>query len=189
MLKSVLLRPYSKVKLVIALELVVVVALIIGLSVCLLTRQTSPLIFVLEPCNVDGITCQCTTEGRIIDFPVFIQTLKTDMNDEKDMCTSANLALIRQAARMTGTESTRDLENLYMLDIIYLATDGPGWFKMYLWMSDQPYCFCQGVLCNRNSDVLELHLEQNNLAGMLPTEIGLFLPVRPLALLSCWQRH
>ncbi len=67
----------------IALGLVVVVALIIGLSVCL-TRQTSPPSFVLEPCDVDGITRQCTTEGRIIDFPVFIQTLKTDMNDEKD---------------------------------------------------------------------------------------------------------
>jgi hypothetical protein len=36
---------------------------------------------------------------------------------------------------------------------------------------------CQTNLIVFGRMSIELHIEQNNLAGMLPTEIGLFLPV------------
>jgi hypothetical protein len=148
----------------------------------------------IEPCDVDSLRRQCTIDGRISLFPScireryeelksdFIPTLTPDFDEGEDSCDSAHLALIRLAARTTGDESIQELENRYLLSILYFSTEGRHWFNSNLWSSPLPPCSWFGVSCNANFEVTELGLGNNNLGGTFPTQLGLLSSLQSLHL-------
>lgn len=145
-------------------------------------------------CSVDDIPQQCTLVGRISTFPTcvksrydelkvnFLPNLNPNFDADEDSCASGNVALINLATTTTGDESVKELESMYLLSVLFYATEGQTWFNSNLWASDGPYCSWWGVLCNENLDVIELNLESNNLVGTLPTELGLLSTLQNLTL-------
>jgi hypothetical protein len=64
---------------------------------------------------------------------------------------------------------------LAALSAIYESTKGSGWTTKTNWQSsDVSACDWHGITCDdAHSTVTHLELEDNNLSGTLPTEIGL----------------
>ena len=58
------------------------------------------------------------------------------------------------------------------LRALFEATGGPGWTRNNNWMSDGPLRDWHGVAVNDHGRVEYLRLENNNLTGSLPAEIG-----------------
>ncbi len=56
---------------------------------------------------------------------------------------------------------------------LYEATDGPNWEIATNWLSNLPLSEWHGVTTNTDGQVVELHLEFNNLAGVVPPELGI----------------
>ena len=58
------------------------------------------------------------------------------------------------------------------LEAFYHATDGPNWTDRSNWLSDAPLGEWYGVQADDGGRVIRLILENNNLTGTLPAEIG-----------------
>ena len=65
-----------------------------------------------------------------------------------------------------------DLSGRAALVALYNATDGDNWYDNTNWLSDAPLGEWYGVDTNDNGRVVELELDDNNLTGELPTELG-----------------
>lgn len=145
-------------------------------------------------CAVNDLPRQCAIAGRISTFPTCVQSryddlkvnflpnLNPNFDADEDSCASGNVALINLAATTTGDESVKELENTYLLSVLYFATEGRAWFNSNVWASEEPYCSWWGVLCDENLDVIELDLDTNNLVGTLPAELGLLFTLQNLTL-------
>ena len=68
---------------------------------------------------------------------------------------------------VTVRSSDRDV-----LVAVYNETDGNNWANNTNWLSDAPLGSWHGVTVDEDGRVTELNLRNNNLHGMLPTEIG-----------------
>ena len=58
------------------------------------------------------------------------------------------------------------------LAAFYAATDGDNWMNNEGWLSDRPLDEWHGVYTNWLGNVIELRLDENNLSGAIPAEIG-----------------
>ena len=58
------------------------------------------------------------------------------------------------------------------LAALYSTTNGPGWTNSENWLSDAPLGQWHGVSTDCNGSVVGLDLNQNQLAGPIPTELG-----------------
>ena len=67
----------------------------------------------------------------------------------------------------TPPSSDRDV-----LMALYNATDGPNWANKTNWLSDRPLGEWHGVPTDANGRVTELNLNQNELSGVIPAELG-----------------
>ncbi len=74
-------------------------------------------------------------------------------------------------------------DDLYKLDLpscgqtkelstLYEATDGANWTDNTNWMSDRPIGEWHGVTTDNRSNVIKLELDDNNLNGRIPPELG-----------------
>ncbi|MDE2715522.1 MAG: hypothetical protein OXI33_00710 [Chloroflexota bacterium] len=59
-----------------------------------------------------------------------------------------------------------------VLEALYNATDGPNWTNSAGWTSNAPLGEWYGVTTDATERVISLDLEDNNLSGPLPTELG-----------------
>ena len=78
-----------------------------------------------------------------------------------------------------------DNPNYIALAALYDSLDGVNWINNAGWnsnSSDCDYCNWHGVVCDENGEVLELQLVNNNLAGALPSEIGLLSELEILSI-------
>ena len=73
------------------------------------------------------------------------------------------------SATATGTTGESDQEALVAL---YNATEGPNWDNNTNWLSDKPLGEWHGVTTDANGRVTELNLNQNELSGVIPAELG-----------------
>ncbi|MXY21678.1 MAG: hypothetical protein F4Y49_10140 [Dehalococcoidia bacterium] len=55
---------------------------------------------------------------------------------------------------------------------LYSSTDGPNWEKSDNWLSDEPLSEWYGITADFTGRVTELELDDNNLSGTLPAELG-----------------
>jgi hypothetical protein len=80
--------------------------------------------------------------------------------------------MINEDSWVPYIDSDHVLEERYALVAFYLQTNGNGWFNKEGWMSSSSVCDWHGVTCSDRM-VTNLVLVGNQLAGMLPTELGL----------------
>ncbi len=59
-----------------------------------------------------------------------------------------------------------------VLVALYNATDGPNWTDNTNWLSGEPIREWFGVVTNEDGHIVRLDLEQNQLYGLLPSELG-----------------
>ncbi len=68
------------------------------------------------------------------------------------------------------------------LRALYNTTDGPNWARNAGWLTDAPLGEWDGVKVNDNGRVIALELARNDLAGVLPGELGLLDELQRLRL-------
>ena len=80
-------------------------------------------------------------------------------------------------------ESTTDRSTL---EILFASTWGGGWKNKTNWMTDQPICSWQGVICQGekedDSGVVALELDDNDLSGSIPTQLWSLPDLKRLSL-------
>ena len=89
----------------------------------------------------------------------------------------------RSDAAALGDPVTVDRAALLTL---YVATDGPNWWKSTNWSSAAPLDTWYGVTTNAQGRVTRLVLKTNHLTGPLPTALGDLAHLRELSL---WGNH
>ena len=75
-----------------------------------------------------------------------------------------------------------DIAGRDALIAFYNATDGPSWHERRNWLSSERIWFWHGVSTNSDGFVTELVLDDNNLSGTLPPELGDLTHLRRLVL-------
>ena len=65
---------------------------------------------------------------------------------------------------------------------LYKATGGPNWTRQNHWNTNKPISNWQGVITNRDGRVIELELQNNNLVGVVPENLGLLTGLQMLRL-------
>ncbi len=74
---------------------------------------------------------------------------------------------VRSVARCAETRP-----DYHPLVALYQSTNGPNWTNSTNWLSDAPFENWSGVTINSVGRVTSLNLNENNLQGMIPPEIG-----------------
>lgn len=82
-------------------------------------------------------------------------------------------------------QSYVDLEREALI-ALYKATDGDNWTNNTNWCSNKPLSEWYGVYTGTGSNVLDLHLGENNLKGSLPKELG---NLKYLTHLTLWDNQ
>ena len=88
-----------------------------------------------------------------------------------------------QSETVPGSSGGRDREALVAL---YNATGGPNWADSTNWLSEGPIGEWYGVTADATGRVTHLDLNQNNLSGPIPAELGNLSNLRELVL---WQNQ
>ena len=65
---------------------------------------------------------------------------------------------------------------------LYHATNGPNWIESGDWLSDRPLREWYGVATDDDGRVIELHLDDNQLSGQIPAELGSLSNLQSLGL-------
>ena len=78
----------------------------------------------------------------------------------------------RNAARADATSSTCAQREQAALSALYNATGGPDWHDNSNWLSQRPISTWFGVTTASNGCVTRLDLQNNNLTGSIPPELG-----------------
>ena len=71
-----------------------------------------------------------------------------------------------------STPSAESSADRAALTALYHATGGPQWYFSRNWLTDEPLETWHGVTTDREGRVIALYLEDNNLTGLLPSELG-----------------
>ena len=83
--------------------------------------------------------------------------------------------------RGTGVECAR-LSEREILKVLYDGTDGPNWTSSDNWLTDMPLGDWYGVRTNASGRVVRLALASNNLAGLIPADLGSLANLKDLYL-------
>jgi len=86
------------------------------------------------------------------------------------------------SAPSPGPTPVNSAEIRNALVALYESTIGTNWVRSTNWLSDGQYCDWVGIQCSSEGDVVEIHMENNNMQGELPTELGLLSTLDILAI-------
>ncbi len=70
-----------------------------------------------------------------------------------------------------GADCIDTRQDFYALDMLYNSTNGPDWTNRTNWLSDKPLGSWHGVSVDTRGRVTEVYLGDNNLNGIIPSEI------------------
>ena len=92
------------------------------------------------------------------------------MNKTKHLFT---LLVILANVIPTFAQANCDHPDYAPLVALYEATNGENWTNPWD-LSDCDVCTYSGITCNENGKIIEIDLDENNLSGFIPSEIGQF---------------
>ncbi|MYG36498.1 MAG: hypothetical protein F4205_13500 [Gemmatimonadetes bacterium] len=171
-----------------------------GVSVVpfLLSIMVSPTSDTIAPADVDGLSATATDPDgdRVdgVDFkwsssdPNVVRIMPPSFLLRSDtvriLAEAEGTATITATAQGASGSSTITVVNTdwAALKALYDATDGPGWRSKTNWLSDEPIATWHGVVGNTYDRVVELHLQDNDLSGEIPPELGQLSFLRELVL-------
>lgn len=84
----------------------------------------------------------------------------------------------------TASSQTQRTERDVLLEL-FRDTGGPSWSRNARWLSDEPVCRWEGVVCGfyeSSGPVTRLELPENNLGGSLPSSLALLKDLKVLDL-------
>lgn len=140
-------------------------------------------------CNFDGLPypnpidqCVCSGEISVIEEDIrkrydynldfFIAEYFNDYDDDISSCSPINQALVWISSgndiQLTRTQRAQK----FALAVIYASMGGTQWSNNSNWLANEDVCTWFGVSCAEDY-VTELVLDDNNLIGMLPSELSL----------------
>jgi len=140
-------------------------------------------------CNFDGLPypnpidqCICSGEISVIEEDIrtrydhnlkfFIAEYFSDYNDDISSCSPINQALVWISSgndvQLTRTQRAQK----FALAVVYASMGGTQWSNNSNWLANEDVCTWFGVSCAQEY-VTELVLGDNNLIGMLPSELSL----------------
>ena len=72
----------------------------------------------------------------------------------------------------------------YLLALLYYTTDGSNWGNKEKWLKRESVCDWYGIICdpNTNTVITEIKLQENNLVGTIPSELGQLQKLQVLSL-------
>lgn len=80
------------------------------------------------------------------------------------------------------SECAQTQQGYYALETLYHNANGPSWKDNTNWLSDEPINNWYGVRANALGEVYELRLQNNNLRGTIPAELGQLRSLKELSL-------
>ena len=72
----------------------------------------------------------------------------------------------------------------YALATLFYSTNGETWIDSSNWLTDTDECDWSGTACNEAGDIVALELNENNLQGDMPSEVGLLVSLLTLSFLN-----
>eukprot|EP00545_Synedropsis_sp_CCMP1620_P004694 CAMPEP_0119008432 /NCGR_PEP_ID=MMETSP1176-20130426/3690_1 /TAXON_ID=265551 /ORGANISM="Synedropsis recta cf, Strain CCMP1620" /LENGTH=884 /DNA_ID=CAMNT_0006960759 /DNA_START=72 /DNA_END=2726 /DNA_ORIENTATION=- len=121
---------------------------------------------------------------RYYSFHDILRPMSGDLLDIQDSPQrNALLWLIEQDGAKLIPENTqkREIEERYILAVVFFATNGPQWATKYNFLSSDHFCSwnaetlddgINGAICSGSGYVAQLDLTRNNLQGTIPPEVG-----------------
>ena len=88
------------------------------------------------------------------------------------------------SVRGSSCAQVDSMEDRAVLVKLYSATDGQNWEENVNWLSDRPVREWHGITNDANGRVTGLYLSSNQLAGLIPTELGTLSNLQELQLSS-----
>lgn len=129
----------------------------------------------IDQCLCFGEIVMIETDVRdryLHNLEYFIPNYFEDYNEDISSCSPKNQALVwissGDDAQLTETQRSQK----FALATIYASLGGSKWKNNTNWLDGQDVCTWHGVLC-RQDYVTELVLDENNLNGVLPSELSL----------------
>ena len=146
---------------------------------------------------------QCQEHGIVSETPACVQSRYQAMQKQlglegigpMDSCSTDNMGLLSMAAANQQVHMAN-----YVLSSLFYSTAGPGkWVKKANWETRISICEWEGITCRlscRSSDnssricdldaeeVIGISLNDNGLAGMIPSELGLLSELQTVTLSS-----
>lgn len=166
-----------------------------GVSVVpfLLSITVSPTSDTIAPADVDALSAAATgPDGDRVDGVDFkwsssdanvVRILPPAFQLRSDtvriLAEAEGTATITATAQGASGRSTITVVNSdrTALTALYAATGGSSWRTKTNWLSDEPMATWHGVVGNAYDRVIELRLQDNDLSGEIPPELGTPLPV------------
>lgn len=123
-------------------------------------------------------------------LPVSLSALSLqELNyEETGLCIPSSASFLDWLGAISSHEGTNKacppLSDREILTALYDATGGPDWTNKLNWLTDRPLHEWHGVGLNADGRVTLLQLPANNLAGLLPPELGSLAALEQLYLYS-----
>ena len=80
------------------------------------------------------------------------------------------------------SEHPTAIATLFVLHELYSSTGGINWIDTWDFSSGESWCSFHGITCDDFDQIIKISLEQNNLEGTIPSELGMLASLRSLRL-------
>lgn len=118
----------------------------------------------------------------------WLATLLPHFDEKLDSCHPHNIALTWLSADITVNAATKkiDYRDRFLLATFYSQWKGKNWKNNGGWLSGDTICKWFGVECDSLGRLVALKLNENNLMGLLPSELSLLTSLGELPDIAMW---
>jgi len=132
--------------------------------------QSNNLPFTSSPSLMLSAAPSFDTRTKYITETLF--TLSGDVILDTESPQNKALTWILYKDGMNLTHESPNLVQRYVIMVLYYSMEGEKWTNNGGYVSDRDECGWHGIYCYPSLNVRRINLENNNLAGMIPKEIG-----------------
>ncbi len=127
-----------------------------------------------------GYDC-LSSSGRLRDVNVALESVTSDIVAGSVQELAYNW--LKDIDTTTACDGTTALLERYVLAIYYYSTSGDDWNRNSGWLSSSNHCINWfGISCNNDGRVESISMNENNVDGIIPSELGLLLSLSRIML-------